>query len=151
TNGLVTVQLVRTGDTSVPFTVNWATDGGTARAGADYEPASGCVTFGIDESEKTIALRLLDNTELDDNHSVKLGLTTPAGSSLPAVSFNTQNDDLGFVPGDSYSFPNGRFIMNVTGFRHRANVRIQRSTDLRQWEDWTTLGNDSQVMDLDAS
>lgn len=151
TNGLVSVQLVRTGDTSAPFTVNWATEGGAAQAGADYEPASGSVTFGVDESEKTISLRLLDNTEIDDDHRVKLRLTTPAGSSLPAVSFTIQNDDLGFVPGGSYSFPNGRFIMKATGFRHRTNVRIQRSTDLRQWEDWTWVGNDSQVIDFDAS
>jgi uncharacterized delta-60 repeat protein len=151
TNALVTVQLVRTGDTSAPFTVNWATEGGTARAGEDYEPASGTLTFGIDESEKTIALRLLDNNELDDDRSVKLRLTTPAGSSSPAVSLTIQNDDLGFVPGGSYSFPNGRFIMNLTGFRHRTNVRIQRSTDLRQWEEWTGLGSDSQVMDYEAS
>ena len=151
TNGLATVQLVRTGDTSAPFTVNWATEGGTAQAGVDYLPSSGSVTFGIDESEKTISLRLLDNTESDGDHSVKLRLASPGGSDLPAVSFMIRNDDLGFTPGGSYSFPNGRFIMNVTGFRNRTNVRIQRSTDLRQWEEWTTLGNDSQVMDSEAS
>ncbi|MSU64499.1 MAG: hypothetical protein EXS31_19275, partial [Pedosphaera sp.] len=151
TNGLVSVKLVRTGDVSAPFTVNWATDGGTAQPGVDFVATSGSVTFGAGESDHSISLRLLDNAFPDGDRTVRLRVTLPNGESLPAASFTILNDDLGFVPGGSYAFPNGRFLMNVTGNFTRTNVRIEASTDLREWWEWMQMPLDSQVINRDAS
>ncbi|MSU62764.1 MAG: hypothetical protein EXS31_10270 [Pedosphaera sp.] len=151
TNGLVSVKLVRNGDISAPFTVNWATDGGSALPGVDFVTTSGSVTFGVGESDHSISLRLLDNAFPDGDRTVRLRVMLPNGESLPAVSFTILNDDLGFVPGGSYAFPNGRFLMNVTGNLTRTNVRIEVSTNLRDWGEWMQMPNDSQVINRDAS
>jgi hypothetical protein len=46
TNGVVNLTLVRTGNTTAPFTVLWETSGGTADPGVDYQPGAGTLTFG---------------------------------------------------------------------------------------------------------
>lgn len=149
TNGFVNVTLVRSGNTSSAYTINWATDGGAALPGVDFLEASGTVTFASGESDHTISLQLLDNQKLDGERTVRLRLTTPDGTVLPSVTFVISNDDLGFVPGLSYAFPHGRFLMNITGNRARGNVLIQRSTDPRYWEDWMMPGSQTQIIDND--
>ena len=72
------------------------------------------------------------------------------GALLPATSFTILNDDLGFVPGGLFAFPNGRFLMNVTGNFAHTNVRIEISNDLLGWGEWGQMPNDSQVI-FDAS
>jgi hypothetical protein len=113
--------------------------------------ASGSVTFGVGESDHAISLRLLDNASPDGDRTVRLRMTLPNGASLPAASFTILNDDLGFVPGGSFAFPNGRFLMNVTGNFTRTNVRIEISSDLHGWGEWGQMPNDSQVINFDAS
>jgi hypothetical protein len=151
TNGLVDIKLVRTGDVSAPFTVNWATEGGAAQPGLDFVAAGGSVTFGVGESDHSISLRLLDNALLDGDRTARLRVTLPNGVSLPAASFTILNDDLGFVPGGSFAFPNGRFLMNVTGNFTRTNVRIEISNDLRGWGELGQMPFDSQIINLNAS
>ena len=87
---------------------------------------------------------------LDGDRSVRLRVTLPNGALLPATSFTILNDDLGFVPGGSFAFPNGRFLMNVTGNFTRTNVRIEISSDLLGWGEWQQMPNDLQVINLDA-
>jgi hypothetical protein len=151
TNGNVRIRLVRTGDNTAPFTVNWTTDGGTARAGVDYITASGTVTFPANEAEQEIVLALLDNGQIDDDRTVRLRLTTPAGASLPPVDVAIAENDLGFVADRVRAFANGRFLLTVNGHRTHPNVRVQRSNDLQQWEDFWWPFNDSQFLDLDAT
>jgi hypothetical protein len=143
TNGLVNITLVRTGDVSAPFTMNWVTDGGTAQPGLDFVAAGGSVPFGVGEYDHSISLRLLDNALPDGDRTVRLRVTLPNGASLPAASFTILNDDL--------AFPNGRFLMNVTGNFTRTNVRIEISSDLLGWGEWEQMPNDSQVINFDGS
>ena len=89
---------------------------------------------------------------MDGDRSARLRLTTLDGTVLPSVTFFISNDDFGFVPGGSYAFPDGRFVMNITGYRPGTSVQIERSTDLRYWEywrGWTTP--DSLIIDDDSS
>ncbi len=148
TNGLVTLTLVRTGNNSEAYTVNWATDRGTALPGVDFLAASGTVTFAPGESTHAISLQLLDNQELDADRTVRLSLTARDGAVLPSVTFIIVNDEIGFLPGGSYAFPNGRFLMNITGTRTRANINLQRSTDMQYWEDWRAA--ESQIIDSES-
>jgi hypothetical protein len=123
----------------------------TERIGLDFVAAGGSVTFGVGGSDHSISLRLLDNAVLDGDRTVRLRVTIPNGASLPAASFTILNDELGFVPGDSFTFPNGRFLMNVTGNFARTNVRIEISSDLVGWGEWGQMPNDSQVINFDGS
>lgn len=59
----------------VPITVNYATQAGTATAGADFTPASGQITFAPGETEKTITVHVLadaDEEEGDETFFVNL-------------------------------------------------------------------------------
>src|SRR5260221_12875411 len=45
TNGTAQLQVIRTGDTNLDFTVDFATSNATASAGADYEAQAGTLHF----------------------------------------------------------------------------------------------------------
>ncbi|HEY6641813.1 Calx-beta domain-containing protein [Povalibacter sp.] len=59
--GPVTVMMNRTGTTTQPLTVSYATVDGTAVAGAQYEAVSGQVTFAPGATSASVAVRILDN------------------------------------------------------------------------------------------
>jgi hypothetical protein len=152
TNGIVQVKLLRTGETSAPLTVDWNTDGGSARFGIDYVPAAGKLTFQIDQSELYLLLSLLDNPEPAGDRTLRLRMATQAGIDLPPVDLTILEDDLGFLRGGSRALRNGRFLLTITGHRNRPNLRIQRSLDLVTWENlfwWPFL--DSPLLDLNPN
>lgn len=136
TNAIVNLTVVRTGPTSGPYTVNWATENGTALAGLDFQHASGTVLFAPGQSTQPIPLQLLDNQRFDGFRTLRLRLTTPEGTVLPTATVTIANDDLGFAA--SHAFANGRYLINLTGQRSGTTYRLQRSTDLLYWEEWTT-------------
>ena len=55
---------------AAPATVNYATEDGTATAGADYEPVSGTLTFTAERAEQVVAVPLVDDAvdEPDRHH-----------------------------------------------------------------------------------
>jgi Calx-beta domain/Domain of unknown function DUF11/Domain of unknown function (DUF4214)/WD40-like Beta Propeller Repeat len=59
--GRAIVTVTRTGDTSVPVTVDYATSDGTANQRTDYTPAFGTLSFAAGETTKTISIPLIDN------------------------------------------------------------------------------------------
>ena len=80
-----TVSLDRIND-EVQATVNWATaEDGTdnaATSGTDFTADSGTVTFDFGETEKTVAITLLDD-EMDEAHETfNLVLSSPSGANL---------------------------------------------------------------------
>ena len=80
-----TVSLDRIND-EVQATVNWATaEDGTdtaATSGTDFTADSGTVTFDFGETEKTVAITLLDD-EMDEAHETfNLVLSSPSGAIL---------------------------------------------------------------------
>jgi len=118
-----------------------------ALPGVDFLITNGIVTFAAGESIHAISLQLLDNQQLDDDRTVRLRLTALDGRVLRSVIFAISNDDFGFLPEGSYAFSNGR----LTGYRTQISFRIQRSTDLLYWEDWTTPPSAAQIVDYEAS
>ncbi|MGE4064455.1 MAG: Calx-beta domain-containing protein [Rhodospirillaceae bacterium] len=56
------LTVTRTGDLTAPSTVAYATVGGSATVGSDFNPASGVLTFGIGESSKTISVDIVANS-----------------------------------------------------------------------------------------
>ena len=63
-------------------TVNYATADGTAVAGEDYTATSGTLTFAPGETEKTVAVTIVDDTVEDSEETFRLVLSDPSGATL---------------------------------------------------------------------
>ena len=63
-------------------TVRYATADGTAVAGADYEEASGTLTFAPSETEKTVSVTLIDDADEGDGETLRLVLSDATGAEL---------------------------------------------------------------------
>ena len=65
-----------------PVSVDWSTADGTATAGADYEAATGRLTFAAGEIGKTVAVTLLDDAAGEDDETFTVTLSAPAHARL---------------------------------------------------------------------
>ena len=86
--GPIQVMVTRTGGSSVPATVDYATADGTAVAGTDYAPAMGTLNFAAGETTKLVTLVLPGGvTGATAAKSFSLTLSNPtAGATLGAAS-----------------------------------------------------------------
>ncbi|HEV7763589.1 MAG TPA: Ig-like domain repeat protein [Thermoanaerobaculia bacterium] len=103
--GAVIVTVGRTGgDTSGPASVDYATTGGTASAGARFAPVIGTLNFAAGQTTKTIPVSLIDETAIQGNQTFNLTLTNANAAVLGAATatINVVDDD--DVPSD-FSFP----------------------------------------------
>lgn len=83
-SGAVSISVRRTGDTSQPATVDYATADGTATAGSDYAATSGTLTFAAGETSKTFTVTVFTDrvNERDENFLVNLtGISNAAFSN----------------------------------------------------------------------
>ena len=62
--------------------MNYATQDGTAKAGVDYSPNSGTLTFAAGETTKIIAIPILSNPSQSNAVSMVVKLTAPSSGSL---------------------------------------------------------------------
>jgi len=76
------VTIVRSGDPSVPTTVQWSTVDGTAVGGEDYETASGMLSFAATERRKTIEVRAIDDEASEGDETFSIELADPSGATL---------------------------------------------------------------------
>ncbi len=81
-NATATVEVVRTGSTHTEVSVRYATVGGTAAAGADFTAASGVLTFGAEETAKSITVALNDDRLSESNEVFYLRLSNPTNTTL---------------------------------------------------------------------
>ena len=65
-----------------PVTVDYATADGTATAGADYEAASGTLTFQAGETSKTVSVTVLDDAHDEGEETMTLTLSDAVGAVL---------------------------------------------------------------------
>jgi hypothetical protein len=81
TNVVLTVR--RSGDSDGTNSVDYATVDLTATSGSDFTSASGTLTFGAGETNKTVTVSISDDSELEGNETFRLVLSNPtAGASL---------------------------------------------------------------------
>ncbi|MCY4047766.1 MAG: hypothetical protein OXF42_06670, partial [Candidatus Dadabacteria bacterium] len=108
-----------------PVTVNYTASTGTgwaATAGADYENASGVLTFAPGERQKRINLRIIDDAALEHNETFSLTLSGPTGEAVlgsnPALSLSIVSDDgpLASVSSAQDSVPEGDTITFTVSF-----------------------------------
>ena len=74
----VTLDRARQQDTSVDY----ATEDGSAEAGADYVAASGTLRFAPGETAKTVAVTVLDDAHDEGDETLILRLSNPSGAYL---------------------------------------------------------------------
>ena len=67
---------------TAPVTVDYATADGTAKAGEDYTTASGTLVFAPGETEKTVAVAVLDDAHDEGEESFVLRLSNASGAVL---------------------------------------------------------------------
>ncbi len=78
--------------------VDYATEDGTAKAGADYTAVSGTLTFAAGETAKTVSVPVLDDAHDEGRETMRLKLSNPKGAYLRNVHRQAKgvirNDDL---------------------------------------------------------
>ncbi len=81
-DGLATITVTRTLNTTSTSTVNYATSNGTAQAGSDYTSTSGVLTFNAGEATKTFQIPVLTDFLSENTETVQLTLTNPTNATL---------------------------------------------------------------------
>jgi Calx-beta domain-containing protein/uncharacterized protein DUF4214 len=85
--GSVDVKVIRTGDVSGTVSVNYATSGGTATAGADYTATNGTLTFGPNEVSKFITIPIIDDNLFENgSETFNVNLSSPTGAVVTSPS-----------------------------------------------------------------
>lgn len=95
---VITVR--RSGSTNDTSTVDFATiGGGTATAFADYVPTNGTLVFPPGQTTRTFSVRILDDTFVDGNETVRLSLSSPSGGidlGLASATLNIFDNEFSF-------------------------------------------------------
>ncbi|WPB85657.1 Calx-beta domain-containing protein [Sediminicoccus rosea] len=106
-----------------PVTVSYATQAGTATAGADFTAATGTLSFAAGETSKTIAVAVNGDTAVEANEGFNLLLSAANGATITdGTALGTiLNDDVSAPPpsGDTATFRvterwNGGFLAEIT-------------------------------------
>ena len=85
------------GQSTATVTVDYATSDGTAEAGTDYTPTNGTLVFLPNETGKTIAVRVDDDSAVEGDETFKVTLTRPQNATLQdneGRATITDDDDL---------------------------------------------------------
>ncbi|HET8775603.1 MAG TPA: Calx-beta domain-containing protein, partial [Thermoanaerobaculia bacterium] len=87
-----TLRLSKASETSV--SVQYQTEDGSARAGADYETRSGTVTFPPGQLTRTIAIPIAGDTQHEETETFTLVLSKGNGAVIPDLDATcTISDD----------------------------------------------------------
>ncbi|MGZ9243015.1 MAG: Calx-beta domain-containing protein [Candidatus Binatia bacterium] len=77
-----TITVTRTGGSSASGVgVSYATSNGTATAGSDYTATSGTLTFAVNQTTKTFAIPVTNDTTVEGNETINLTLSNPTGGA----------------------------------------------------------------------
>ena len=90
--------ITRYGKTGGAATVNYATANFTAQSPADYEPASGSVTFAPGETVKTVTVNVNGDTSQENEEIFTLSISAPTNGTI------AENSAQGVIVDDDESF-----------------------------------------------
>jgi Calx-beta domain-containing protein/VCBS repeat protein len=83
----VTVNVLRSGDTTGTSSIDYSTAHGTAVAGSDYVAASGTLTYLPGEISKPVQITVLNDSTFEGNETFSLNISNPsAGAQLLSPS-----------------------------------------------------------------
>lgn len=78
--GAATVTVTKVGPPGSTISVGYSTSNGTAISGADYTPATGTLSFGPTDTEKTFTVSALNDSVDENDETVILKLSSVSGS-----------------------------------------------------------------------
>ncbi|HKO97440.1 MAG TPA: Calx-beta domain-containing protein, partial [Pyrinomonadaceae bacterium] len=95
--GTATITITRSGTTTTPASVTYATANGTATSGQDYNARTELINFAAGETSKTFTVTLLDDSLAEGNETINLALISPTGATIgsPASAVLTIIDNEG--------------------------------------------------------
>ena len=98
-NSAATVQVRLSAAVQQVVTVNYATADGTAKAGQDYVPASGTLTFSPGETVKTIPVMTIGDATAEDDEAFTVSLSQSNGVPIEhaTATVTILNDDASFA------------------------------------------------------
>ncbi|HMQ04066.1 MAG TPA: Calx-beta domain-containing protein [Pyrinomonadaceae bacterium] len=83
--GNATITVTRTGGSTGPASVNYATSNGTATSGSDYTAVSGTLNWADgDASAKTFMIPIIDDQLQEGDETVNIALSNATGATLGA-------------------------------------------------------------------
>jgi hypothetical protein len=92
--------------------VHYATSDGTAKAGLDYEPTSGDLTFSAGQTTATVSVDVIGDDLFEADETFFLNFSSPAGAQIgdAQAQATIHDDDIGKQPGlsiDDLAIPEG--------------------------------------------
>src|SRR5439155_869926 len=117
--GTATITVTRTGGSSGPVTVNYATSDGTGVAGTNYTATQGSLSWADgDTAPKTFTVPVLDDGVVNGGTTAKLTLSAPTGGATlgtPATAtLYITNSDVAPQP--------GKLAFSATAFTVKENA-----------------------------
>lgn len=110
-----TIKLLTASTSTVQ--VNYNTADGTAKAGEDYLPTSGTVTFAPGQTVQTVPVTIIGDAKAELSESFSLKLSNPVNAAIftPSVGTTILDDDV--VPPPALTFSDVAMIRGLTGSR----------------------------------
>ena len=145
------LSVVRTGPALRTVTVAYFTQDGSASSNSDYQVKSGILTFGPGVLSQNISLILSNNTQVEGNEMLMVGLANPGGGALLGTLTNatlwivdnrsggviSTNPSPRLILNSARAMTNGIFAFKFTGQQGSRYV-IQSSTNLHSWQNMAT-------------
>jgi len=125
----VAVTINRSGDTSGTSNIDVQLTNGTATGGSDFNNGTQTISFGANETSKTVTVPITDDSLFEGNENLTLTLVNPSGGTNIG-SQNTAN--LTIVDNDSpatVAFSQANYQVNENGTVVGVSVTINRTED----------------------
>jgi hypothetical protein len=123
--GSIVVTVSRAFLASVASTVQYTTSDGTAKAGVNYLPMSGTLTFTSTVTTQSIAIPVIDDNKIHGPLTFNVTLSNPNGGGIasPSIAVVTINDT-----DPQISFPSTSFSFNQNAGSGTVTVRRDTTT-----------------------
>ncbi len=86
----INLQVNRSGDTSFPVSVNYATVNGTASSLSDYGAAAGTLNFAAGQTSATISVLINEDSKTEGNETFTVVLSNPQGIEVAVGATNVE-------------------------------------------------------------
>ena len=132
--GTVRLAVVRTGNTHLAASVDYARASGTATSGTDFTVTPGTLSFAAGETTKTIPLTITDDSAREARETVVVSLSSPGDATVlgsrasikVSIAPSDQRPD-GWVSTASASGYVGNDVYNATGYGQTRTVKARRA------------------------
>ncbi|MEM9275253.1 MAG: Calx-beta domain-containing protein [Cyanobacteria bacterium P01_F01_bin.143] len=140
---IVTIPLIRTGDSNLAASVEYSINDGSARSGQDYTEISGTLNFAPGETSQEITVDIIDDNFFETDETFNLLIGNSIGASLGDIRtalITIEDDDI--VSGNTLTFSQAEY--SISEEENTATITVVRtgSSNKTASVDYTT-SNDS--------